>query len=610
MIELKKLLIYIKEYKKECILGPLFKLLEAVFDLIVPIVMAYMIDTGIAQKNTNVIIRMGVLLIVLAAIGLTCSITAQYFAAKAATGFVKNIRLELFSHIQRLSVSDIEKTGSSTLITRMTSDINQLQAGTNMALRLFLRSPFIIVGAVIMSFSIDTREAFVFVVLVPILALVVFAVMLVTKPMYKKVQQHLDRLMLHMEENISGIRIIRAFNKENRQINEFSEDNQTLISSQLKVGKIASLMNPVTYLILNGALLVLIWTGAIRMNIGVLMAGQLIALINYMTQILTEMIKLADTIILCTKAVSCGDRIQAIFEIKPQNDIENNETIIQNIDPIKTKQDKSKSDKTKPDKSKSDKTQSNITISNKTQPILVFEHVYYTYPDSQETSLEDISFSAYEGSMIGIIGSTGSGKTTLINLISRLLETEDGNIIYNGKNINEYSLKELRAKISIVQQKNVLFSGSIQDNLKISNPDADKEDIDEALKISESYDFVYDKEDNINYKLNENASNLSGGQRQRISIARALVRKPKLLVFDDSFSALDYATDAKLRNNIKMLDYKPAVIIVSQRVSSIRNCDNIIVLDDGKISDCGKHDELIKQSDLYRQIYESQEKLS
>ncbi len=573
---MKKLFVYLKNYKLECVLGPLFKLLEALFDLFVPLVMAKMIDEGVSGEAGSVIFKMGALLVLLAVIGLTCSITAQYFAAKAATGFSKELRSALFKHIQKLSVSQIGETGSSTLITRLTSDLNQLQAGINMALRLFLRSPFIVIGAVILSFTIDIKEGFIFAVMIPLLSIVIFSIMLITMPLYKKVQASLDKLTRRTEENIAGIRVIRAFNKEDDAVRDFKEDNNLLKKVQMKVGSIAASMNPLTYLILNAALLFVVWFGGVQVEIGGLKTGQLIALINYMTQILTELIKLADTIILTTKAVACGDRLQSILDTVPEFDIETG------VDTIKTDY----------------------------EHLLIFDNVSYTYPGASEEAVSDISFTLDMGETIGIIGSTGSGKSTLVHMIPRFMDTSGGSIIYKGINIKDYKISTLRGYMSIVLQRVSLLSGSIRDNLKVSASSASDEEIIYALKISESYEFVSQKKGGISFKLTENAKNLSGGQKQRLNIARGIVRKPELLILDDCFSALDYKTDAAVRKNLKSMGYPHASIIVSQRVSTILDCDRIIVMDDGHIAGEGSHEELLKTCDVYRDICESQKIIS
>lgn len=578
---MKKLLVYIKEYKKECILGPLFKLLEACFDLIVPLVMAKMIDEGVLGDNNSIIIKMGIILFVLALVGLTCSITAQYFAAKAAIGFVSNIRESLFKHIQKLSVSQINSLGSSTLLTRMTSDINQLQSGTNMALRLFLRSPFIVAGAVILSYTISIKEGFLFSGMIVLLAIVIFSIMLITMPLYKKIQSSLDEVTLNSEENLSGIRVIRAFNRQDDEIEKFVGNNDKLSRLQIHTGRISSLMNPLTYLILNLTLVLVIWIAAKQLNIGLLHAGAIIALINYMTQILTELIKLADTIILSTKAISCGERIQAVFDVVPEFYPEDEDNKVK---------------------------ASNGDFDYK-EPLVEFNDVTFKYKSAKEPSLENINLKLYKGQTIGVIGSTGSGKSTLVNLIPRFYDATDGEIIYKNKNVKDYDISGLRKLMSPVLQKSVLLSGTIRENLCVSKPDATEEDIIYALKASQSYDFVMQKQNGIDYKISEGAKNLSGGQKQRIAIARGLIKEPEILIFDDSFSALDFKTDLSVRRAIKELTFDPLTIIVSQRVSTVSDCDEILVMDDGQIVGRGKHEELLKNCEVYKSIYESQIKM-
>lgn len=584
-----KLLRYIKDFKKECICGPLFKLLEALMDLIVPVVMSYMIDTGIGKNNTGVIARAGILLFILAAVGLGFSITAQYFAAKAATGFTKIVRSELFKHIQKLSVSQLGAVGPSTLITRMTSDMNQVQTGVNWALRLFLRSPFIIVGSVIMAFTINVRMALIFVVMIPLLAVVVFSVMLGTAPMYRNVQNKLDDVTLHTEENLQGVRVIRAFGKERPEMEKYMADTQELFRRQTRAGLISAIMNPVTYLILNFALLAVLHFGSISLNAGGITQGGIIALINYMTQILTELIKMADIIIICSKAVSCGDRIQAVFDIKPEFSTES---------PRKNNQ------------LPADSSQSTGTSGDKKEksPVLSFKNVNFRYKGAREDSLSDISFDMKKGSTLGIIGSTGSGKSTLAGLIPRFADVTGGKVLFKGTDVRDMDIRKLRKTISIVLQKSVLFTGTVRSNLEFACENAEEEDMISALRASESLDFIMQKPDGIDTRVSEGGKNFSGGQRQRLAIARGLVKKPELLVLDDSFSALDFKTDAALRHNLKELSDKMSVIIITQRVSTIADCDMILVLDDGRQAGLGTHEELLETCDEYRSIYESQQK--
>lgn len=568
---MKKLLKYITEYRKECILGPLFKLLEACFDLTVPMVMAWLIDRGISQNNVPYIWKMGGLLLVLAAIGLTCSITAQYFAAKAAVGFATKLRHAVFAHIETLSFTEMDEAGTSMMITRMTSDINQVQSGTNLALRLFLRSPFIVFGAAVMAFTIDIKAALIFAVVIPLLAIVVFGIMLLTMPMYQKVQGHLDRLLGVTRQNLSGVRVIRAFNKEQAERESFGQENDLLTRMQLFVGRISALMNPVTYIMINGALVALIWTGAVRINMGTLSQGQIVALINYMSQILVELVKLANTIIMTTKCVACGNRVQALLEVQ------------------------------------SSLKDGNIPFEETKKPALVeFDHVALAYKGAGEASLENITFTAEPGQTIGIIGGTGSGKTSLVHMIPRFYDATDGCVRINGQDVKSYSLEELRQHIGIVMQKAVLFHGSIRDNIRWGNPEADDEMITEALELAQASEVVAGKPEGLDYEIEQGGRNLSGGQRQRFTIARALVRKPSILILDDSASALDFATDAKLRKALSGLKNTSTIFIVSQRTSSIQQADKILVLDDGQLVGMGSHEELLKDCDVYKEIYDSQ----
>lgn len=568
---MKKLLKYITEYRKECILGPLFKLLEACFDLTVPMVMAWLIDRGISQNNVPYIWKMGGLLLVLAAIGLTCSITAQYFAAKAAVGFATKLRHAVFAHIETLSFTEMDEAGTSMMITRMTSDINQVQSGTNLALRLFLRSPFIVFGAAVMAFTIDIKAALIFAVVIPLLAIVVFGIMLLTMPMYQKVQGHLDRLLGVTRQNLSGVRVIRAFNKEQAERESFGKENDLLTRMQLFVGRISALMNPVTYIMINGALVALIWTGAVRINMGTLSQGQIVALINYMSQILVELVKLANTIIMTTKCVACGNRVQALLEVQ------------------------------------SSLKDGNIPFEETQKPALVeFDHVALAYKGAGEASLENITFTAEPGQTIGIIGGTGSGKTSLVHMIPRFYDATDGCVRINGQDVKSYSLEELRQHIGIVMQKAVLFHGSIRDNIRWGNPEADDEMITEALELAQASEVVAGKPEGLDYEIEQGGRNLSGGQRQRFTIARALVRKPSILILDDSASALDFATDAKLRKALSGLKNTSTIFIVSQRTSSIQQADKILVLDDGQLVGMGSHEELLKDCDVYKEIYDSQ----
>ena len=569
---MKKLLYFMKDYKKESVLAPLFKMLEAFFELFVPLVVASIIDDGIVPKDSEHIIRMCLLLLVLAAVGLTCSITAQYFAAKSAVGAATGIRYELFTHIQTLGYEEMDMVGTSTLITRMTSDINQVQNGINLVLRLFLRSPFIVFGAMIMAFTIDVKAAMIFVVAIILLSIVVFGVMFITKPLYKKVQSGLDTILGTTRENLTGVRVIRAFHQEQAEYNKFLAENEELTSLQKFAGKISGLTNPLTFIIINFAILVLIHTGAVRVSLGTLSQGQVVALYNYMSQILVELIKLANLIISVTKAMACFNRIQDVFHIEP-----------------------SMKEGTK-----------TVAAAGNTTPAVEFKNVSFTYAGGGDHAVENISFKAMPGQTIGIIGGTGSGKSTLVNLIPRFYDVSEGEVDIAGKNIQDYTYGSLRNTISVVPQKAQLFAGTIRDNLTFGCPDATEEQIEEALAISQAKEFVDTKEGRLDAKIEQGGKNLSGGQRQRLTLARALVPQSDILIMDDSASALDYATDARLRKAIQAMKRKPTVFIVSQRTSSIQNADMILVLDDGKIAGQGTHEQLLKSCNIYREIYETQ----
>ncbi len=569
---MKKLLYFMKDYKKESVLAPLFKMLEAFFELFVPLVVASIIDDGIVPKDSGHIIRMCLLLLVLAAVGLTCSITAQYFAAKSAVGAATGIRYELFTHIQTLGYEEMDMVGTSTLITRMTSDINQVQNGINLVLRLFLRSPFIVFGAMIMAFTIDMKAAMIFVVAIILLSIVVFGVMFITKPLYKKVQSGLDTILGTTRENLTGVRVIRAFHQEQAEYNKFLAENEELTSLQKFAGKISGLTNPLTFIIINFAILVLIHTGAVRVSLGTLSQGQVVALYNYMSQILVELIKLANLIISVTKAMACFNRIQDVFHIEP-----------------------SMKEGTK-----------TVAAAGNTTPAVEFKNVSFTYAGGGDHAVENISFKAMPGQTIGIIGGTGSGKSTLVNLIPRFYDVSEGEVDIAGKNIQDYTYGFLRNTISVVPQKAQLFAGTIRDNLTFGCPDATEEQIEEALAISQAREFVDTKEGRLDAKIEQGGKNLSGGQRQRLTLARALVPQSDILIMDDSASALDYATDARLRKAIQDMKRKPTVFIVSQRTSSIQNADMILVLDDGKIAGQGTHEQLLKSCNIYREIYETQ----
>ena len=570
---MRALLKYLRNYKKETVLAPLFKLLEASFELFVPLVMAAVIDHGIGQADGVYVLKMGGVLIALGLIGLVCSITAQYFAAKAATGFSTELRHELFEHIQKLSYTKMDTIGTSTLITRMTSDINQVQSGVNLVLRLFLRSPFIVFGAMVMAFTVDVKAALVFVVAIPLLSLVVFGIMLITMPLYRKVQSNLDAVLGITRENLTGVRVIRAFNKEADERQRFEQQNQMLTDAQKFVGKISGLMNPVTYIIVNGALIVLIYTGALRVDAGIITQGQVVALVNYMSQILVELVKLANLIITVTKAFACGNRIQSVFE--------------------------EETGMTEGSEGWTDPGEADT-------PVVEFDHVNLRYAGAGEDSLTDISFRAMPGQTIGVIGGTGSGKSSVVNLIPRFYDATEGSVRIQGKDARDYRLEELRSHIGMVPQKAVLFQGTIAQNLRWGKENATEAELEKAIEISQAKEFVDGKEDRLNYQIEQNGKNLSGGQRQRLTIARALVRDPEILILDDSASALDFATDAKLRKAIRQMDSHPVVFIVSQRASSIQYADQILVLDDGELAGIGTHAELMGSCEIYREIYESQ----
>lgn len=573
---MKKLQVYIKDFKKECILGPLFKLLEAMFDLIVPLVTAAIIDCGIANQDKGYIMQYGAILVLLAIVGLTCSITAQYFAAKAAVGFAANLRHALFAHIESLSFAEMDQIGTSTLITRMTSDINQVQSGVNMALRLLLRSPFIVFGAMICAFFIDFEAALIFVVVIPLLAIVIFGIMVLCMPLYKKVQAALDKVLGSTRENLTGVRVIRAFHREDEEEEEYIKENDLLAKSQIFVGRIAGLTNPVTYVMINLALVALLWVGGVRIEKGSLSQGQVVALINYLSQILVELIKLANMIVLTNKALACANRIKDVLEVQSSLEVAQKEYTEH--------------------RSKKQNTFGQI----------VFEDVSMCYQGAQEPSIENVNFIADEGETIGIIGSTGSGKSTLVHLIPRFYDATKGCVRINGQDVRSMPLQDIRSKVGIVMQKAVLFKGTIRENLLWGNEDATEEELIEALELSQAMEFVKSKTNGIDSWVEQGGRNLSGGQKQRLTIARALVRKPEILILDDSTSALDYATDAKLRKGIKSLSYSPTVFMVSQRTSSIRHADKILVLDDGNVVGMGTHEELLKDCEVYREIHYSQ----
>ena len=582
---MKSLLIYLKNYKKESVLAPLFKMLEASFELLVPLVMAAVIDVGIANKDEPYIIKMCLVLIALGLIGLVCSITAQYFSAKAASGFGTGVRHALFRHIQNFTFTEMDTIGSSTLITRLTSDINQTQSGVNLVLRLFLRSPFIVFGAMIMAFTVDIQAALIFVVVIPLLSVIVFGIMLVTMPLYRKVQSHLDSVLLTTRENLAGVRVIRAFNKEQEERERFEKENQALTDAQKFVGRISGLMNPLTYVIVNGGIIALIYIGAVRVNIGDLSQGEVVALVNYMSQILTELVKLANLIITVTKAVACGNRIGNILKIQP--DMKEGNRILSNEEIC-------------PDTAKDG------GRSVKEIPSVEFDHASLTYKGASGESLTDITFCAMRGQTIGIIGGTGSGKSSLVNLIPRFYDVTNGQIRIFGNDIRDYKIESLRSRIGVVPQKAVLFKGTIAENLRWGNESASDDELEEALEISQAKEFVDQKPGRLEFQIEQGGRNLSGGQKQRLTIARALVRKPDILILDDSASALDFATDAALRSAIRSMKGNPTVFIVSQRASSVQYADQIIVLDDGEAAGIGTHEELLASCPAYQEIYYSQ----
>lgn len=578
---MKKLLVYLKDYKKESVLGPLFKLLEATFELIVPLVMAAIIDTGVATGDKSYIMKMCMVLVLLAVIGLTCSITAQYFAAKAAVGFATKLRHALFAHIESLSFTEMDTVGTATLITRMTSDVNQVQNGVNLVLRLFLRSPFIVFGAMVMAFTIDVKAALVFVVTIPLLSIIVFGIMLISIPLYKKVQSALDKVLGITRENLTGSRVIRAFNKEDDEKVHFNENNDLLTRAQIYVGKISALMNPLTYVIINGAIVVLVWTGAVRVDNGYITQGEVVALINYMSQILVELVKLANLIININKSIACGNRIQSIFEMQPSI----TDGSGQKVDKVRT---------------------DTADRSEEAEYAVEFSHVGLTYAGAGDESLTDIDFKVKKGETIGIIGGTGSGKSSVVNLIPRFYDVTSGFIKVDGKDVKDYPLEELRGKIGTVLQKAVLFHGTICENLKWGNPDATEEDLNRAITVAQAKEFVDNKEGRLDFEIEQGGKNLSGGQRQRLTIARAVVKKPEILILDDSASALDFATDAALRKAIREMEGETTVFIVSQRATSIQHADRIVVLDDGKIVGLGTSEELLESCEVYQEIYNSQ----
>lgn len=591
---MKRLYVYLGNYKKECILAPLFKMLEASFELIIPLVVSAIIDVGIVGGDGNYIGRMCLIMVALGLCGLVSSVTAQYFAAKAAAGFGTKVRHALFSHIQEFSFSEIDKMGTATLITRMTSDINQVQSGVNMVLRLFLRSPFIVLGAMVMAFTIDVKAALIFVVTIPLLSLVVFGVMAASIPLYRKVQERLDRVLGITRENLTGARVIRAFHKEEEEKSRFEEGLESLTSMQTYVGKISGFLNPVTYVIINAATLVLLYTGAVQVNLGNLTQGEVVALVNYMSQILVELIKLANLIITITKAVACARRVSSVLELESTMPAEHSALELEKTMPAEV---------------------SVADIGNTMPPkpsaqevIVQFSQVGLAYQSAGAESLSDIDFSVKRGETVGIIGGTGSGKTSLVHLIPRFYDATRGEVLVDGRNVKDYPLEELRQKVGIVMQKAVLFAGTIRENLCWGKADATEEELLRALETAQAREVVDGKEGKLDARVEQGGKNFSGGQRQRLTIARALVRKPEILILDDSASALDYATDARLRKAIREMEEAPTVFIVSQRTSSIQHADKIIVLDDGEIVGMGRHEQLLESCEVYREIYDSQYK--
>jgi len=571
----KKLLVYLRNYKKECVLAPLFKMLEASFELLVPLVMARIMDVGIAGNDMPYIWKMAGILLLLAVIGLTCSLTAQYFAAKAAVGFSTELKHALFGHIQKLSFSEIDTAGSSTLITRMTSDMNQVQNGVNMVLRLFLRSPFIVFGAMLMAFTINWKAAMVFVVAIPLLSIVVFGIMLISIPKFKKVQERLDDVLGITRENLTGVRVIRAFNQEDEEQERFYEKNEWLTRLQLMVGRISALMNPITFIIVNVAVIVLLQVGAIQVDNGIITQGEVVALVNYMNQILVELVKLANLIITITKAVACGNRIQSVLDMELTQQF-------------------------------TEETVTERDAKTRTAGSVEFKQVSFAYHEGGEEALTGLNLAVKPGETIGVIGGTGSGKTSLVHLIPRFYDATKGTVLVDGVDVLAYPKQELREKVGIVMQKAVLFKGTIRENLLWGNENATDEELWKALEIAQAVEVVAKKDGGLDAQISQGGKNLSGGQRQRLTIARALVRHPEILILDDSMSALDYATDARLRQALQEMPERPTVFIVSQRTSSILHADKIIVLDDGDVAGIGTHEELLKTCQVYQEIYDSQ----
>ncbi len=569
---MKKILRYMGSYKKESVCAPLFKMLEALFELFVPLVMAKIIDVGIQERDLGYILRMCLLMAALGLIGLTCSITAQYFSAKAAVGFATALRHALFSHIQSLSFSEQDSIGTSTLVTRMTSDINQIQSGVNLFLRLFMRSPFIVFGAMVMAFTIDVKAALVFVVVIPLLCIVVFGIMLVSIPLYRRVQERLDQVTATTRENLQGVRVIRAFCKESEEKERFHQENEALVKIQTFSGRISALMNPLTYVIINGGIIALIYVGAFRVDTGIITQGEVVALVNYMSQILVELVKLANLIITVTKAIACGNRIGMILETDPGMDDGTDRP----------------------------------GAGDRSEPAVAFCHASLKYKNGGDEALTNLDFTVRRGETVGIIGGTGSGKSSLVNLIPRFYDVTEGCVKVNGTDVRDYKIQELRSKIGIVMQKAVLFKGTIRENLLWGNEEASEEDLREAVRAAQAEDVVAGKAEGLDAFVEQEGRNFSGGQKQRLTIARALVRRPEILILDDSASALDFATDARLREAIRNLPGQMTVFIVSQRASTIQYADKIVVLDDGYVVGIGKHEELLENCEVYRETYYAQ----
>ena len=611
---MKRLFSYMKDYKLESILGPLFKMLEASFELFVPLVVARMVDVGIRGRDSGYILKMGGVLVLLALIGLACSLTAQYFAAKAATGAATSLRNDLFSHIGRLSYTEIDTVGTSTLITRMTSDINQVQSGINMTLRLLLRSPFVVFGAMVMAFTVDVRSAFVFVVTIPVLCVVVFGIMAVSMPLYKSVQRQLDKVLLTTRENLMGVRVIRAFNRQKSETEKFDRENGSLVRMQVFVGKISALLNPVTYVIINVAIVAVIWVGGEQVDSGTITQGKVIALVNYMSQILVELIKMANLIILISKATACMNRVDSIFQVETsvkergslgggthengslgggiQENVSHGKGIQENVSHIK--------------EDSCESLPSTGPSAGGPVPKVEFRDMDFVYSGAKAPALSGISFKAMPGQTIGVIGGTGSGKTTLVNLIPRFYDADKGQVLVDGVDVRNHTLDGLRSKIGVVPQRPVLFKGTLRDNMKWGKKDASDEEIYDALNMAQAREFVNDKDQGLMLHIDQGGRNLSGGQRQRLTIARALVRRPEILIMDDSASALDFATDARLRKAIRQGTKDMTVFIVSQRATTIKQADLILVLDEGALAGMGTHKELLNSCEVYREICLSQ----